>query len=259
MLEKVGSNQKEGGSLMTRAAAWCNRLLDVMVWTKLISESSRNRITMVCSECSDLIPGILTLLMPGYFTSYGVIYVQLAVPLAHSSISVNAMNHPKTNTEILNKMHGVSRYLQYWILEKIMSWILSSFSPILVWVPFNRHFVLLLFAYVQLEGTTRCLYNILESDLVSFGILHAHSHCDVGNVHETVTMRVLTSFATRISNSLPSQNSIEEKEKHELNKHDSKQDSKKGELKNSETSDRTKEHNESNLLTTNATTDEKVT
>jgi len=202
LIEKVGmKNTNQSGSLVKSAAGWCTRFLDVMVWTKLISESSRNRIISTLTECSDLLPAMVTLLMPGYFTSYGVIYVQLVVPVANSSKSIAALNLAKANAEILCEMNVVSRFLQYWIVEEIISWILSSFYPILVWIPFNQHFVLLLFAYAQLQGATLYLYNLLESELVSFGILHAHSCHNAGDLNDTVTMKVLNSFAKRFPSS----------------------------------------------------------
>lgn len=227
LIEKVGMNKKnEAGSLVKSVAAWCRRFLDVMVWTKLIRESSKNRIISTLTECSDLIPAMVTLLMPGYFTSYGVIYVQLAVPVTHSSKSIIASIRAKTNTDMLNRMNAISRFLKYWIVEEIISWILSSFYPVLVWIPFNQHFVLLLFTYAQLQGTTLYLYNLLESELVSFGLLHAHSFHAVGDFNDTVTMKVLNSVAKRISPNLPIQeicdrkNSRNESSETDIKSHD---------------------------------------
>lgn len=212
LMETVGTKNKgESGSIIKRAAAWCTKFLDVMVWTKLIRESSRNKIISTLTECSDLIPAMVTLLMPGYFTSYGVIYVQLVVPVANSSKSIRALSRAKTNADMLNKMNSISRFLQYWIIEEVMSWILSSFYPILVWIPLSQHFVLLLFTYAQLQVTTQYLYNIMESELVAFGILHAHSFHNVGDFNDTVTMKVFNSVAKRISYSVPSQESCDRK------------------------------------------------
>ena len=58
-------------SVVLKSIAWCRSFLDVMVWTKLISERAKNHIVGTLIECSALLPALVTLGMPGYFTQYG--------------------------------------------------------------------------------------------------------------------------------------------------------------------------------------------
>jgi hypothetical protein len=198
-------------TLLMRAVALCRSFLDAMVWTKMISANTKDRIITILVECSDLLPASVTLFMPAYFTSYGIVFVSLLVPSGKSAIAYNSLKGTKTNTETVKIMESTLRYLQYWVVQSIISWILSAFSPILAWVPLSTHMALLVWAYAQLEGTTISLYNILEWDLVAFGLLNANPHQENAenmNVEDSVTMKVFNSIAKHVPSSLPSQDSI---------------------------------------------------
>ena len=210
LLEHSGDDGGESKqSFVRRGVNMCKGFLDAMVWTKMISEKTKSQIISVLVECSDLLPAFVTLFMPSYFTSYGIIYVQLIVPSATSASSYNALKGVKTNTELVRIMAAAVRYLQYWVIQGIIAWILSAFSPVLAWVPLSTHMIWIVWAYTQLEGTTVYLYNVIEWDLVAFGLLKAHAHGQDPSmdVNDTVTMKVFNSIAKRVPSGLPSQDS----------------------------------------------------
>lgn len=200
-------------SLLMRGVGFCRSFLDAMVWTKMISTDTKNWIVGVLVECSDLLPASVTLFMPAYFTNYGIIFVSLIVPCAKSAIACNSLKGSKTNTETVKIMEeSALRFMQYWIIQSIISWTISAFSPVLAWVPLSTHMALLVWAYAQLEGTTVSLYNTLEWDLVAFGLLNPNLHqqkesSDI-NIEDSMAMKVFNSIAKHVPSSRPSQDSL---------------------------------------------------
>ena len=98
----------------------------------------------------------------------------------------------------------INRYLQYWVVYAIVSSILSSFSPILAWLPLSTHMMWVLWAYIQLESTTLWMYHVLEWDLMAFGLLHRQSHNEdekESGVQDAVTMKLINSFLTKVPSS----------------------------------------------------------
>ena len=201
-------------SLIMRSVAWCRSFLDVMVWTKMIKEKTKLRIIATLVECSDLLPASVSLFMPSYFTSYGIIFVSLLVPSGNSADAYNALKGTKTNSQTVKIMEErILRYLQFWVVQIIVSSILSAFSPILAWIPLSSHLSLLLWAYIQLEGTTIKIYNILEWDLVTFGLLDAHPHHEAGETKDSTTMKLITSITNRIPKSTDDKTDINDTSK----------------------------------------------
>jgi hypothetical protein len=148
-------------------------------------------------------PALLTIFMPSYFTNYGCIYAQYLVPSAASSQSYEQIRKKYlTNTEKVEIMFSISRYLKYWVIQGLVSSLLSAFTPILVWIPLSTHVTLLLWAYIQNENVTLQFYDALECDLVAFGLLHRHDRHEVIDVNDTVTMKVFQSIKSRVPSNL---------------------------------------------------------
>lgn len=204
LLQVDGSESNKGGpqSFVSRGVAWCRSLLDVMVWTKMISEKTKGRIISTLVEWTDLLPAIVTVCMPSYFTKYGIIFVQLIVPSAKSAQCHESLKGVKTNTETVKIMSVGLRYLKYWIIEGFLSWILSAFAPLLAWIPLSTHAILVMWAYAQNESIIHRLYNALEWDLIAFGLLKAHPHQEGVDFNDTVTMKVFNSIAKRVPSNL---------------------------------------------------------
>lgn len=212
LLQNDGSIDANGPkSFLMRGVAMCRSFLDAMVWTKMISAKTKERIIVILVECSDLLPASVSFFMPSYFTNYGIIFVSFLVPSGKSAIACNSLKKTQTNTEIVKSMESTLRFLEYWIIQTIVYWIISAFTPVLAWVPLSTHLTLILWAYVQLEVVTTSWYNALEWDLVAFGLLNAHPHQkDAENVkvEDTTAMKVFNRIAKHVPSSLPSQDSI---------------------------------------------------
>jgi len=142
-------------------------LLTIFVLGRAISQETKQKIVTSVIELSDLLPAAITLFVPG-FSSYGVIYVSLLIPAAYSIKSCDEIEMAKkcSNVETMeSKVNDASRFLRFWVIHAFVTWILDSFSPILVWVPFSTHVIWLLWAFLQLQTSTRKIYGWLESEV----------------------------------------------------------------------------------------------
>lgn len=257
----VGNNNTEATALdsfKTKVAVFFQTMLSAMVWTKLISESTKNFIVNTFSQCRQLLPAAMTLVMPSYFTSYGVIYVRLVVPCANSSIAYEQFQRIDNDLAGEHKMIvnddgfiddrwisvslSIIQYLQYWTIQAILSSLLQSFAPALAWIPFSTHLVWLLWAYVQLQANTSKLYDIMEWDLKAFGILKTDlylsplkDYVDESqdgkkkpvDIKDTATMQFVTSMLKKIpakgsSSNLEKTEVIDDERLESSNKQDSR-------------------------------------
>jgi len=192
-------------------------LLDLAVLVRLISTQTKSNILSVLVESTSLLPAAATLVMPGYFTQFGCIYVSGLVPAAHSSKSFSTLlaaiskiqeGYNDYDDAALNSdVDAVMRYLQYWVLFVLISGLLASFEPLLAWVPLSFHMTWLLWAYVSWESTTKMLYDVLEHELTAFGILYHQDDIDgkksdVFDLERTLTLRLVRNFANRLPSSV---------------------------------------------------------
>lgn len=192
-------------SIIMKVISGFRSLLDVLVWSKIISDKKKSHVIAIMIECVDLIPALATLFMPSYFTSYGVIYVRLVVPGAKSAHALNALQRC-SDSDAKNLKHdsiaAVVRFLRYWVIHCILLIVLTSFSPILNWIPLATHMKWILWAYVHLESSTLHLYGIFSRDLEAFGLLNQHTSNGIDNdeldINDTVVARVFQSICNRL-------------------------------------------------------------
>ena len=149
-------------SLLGRAIAFVRSVLQVTVFMKMISPATSDWILMAMADGAALLPAAITLLMPGYFTEFGVLYVSNVVPSANSTVARDD-----------DDGRSMVRYLKYWAIHTLLSSLLASLRPILAWVPLSTHATWILWAYVQLEPITRRLHAFLERELTLFGLLRS--------------------------------------------------------------------------------------
>lgn len=157
----------EGFTFLSAAIQKFRSLLDLLVFVRLISEKNKDWLITTIVESSALLPAVTTLLMPSYFTNYGVIYVSLIVPAGYSISSCDAIRgHINQNIDTMMLIiNDSSRYLQFWIVHAAVSILLESLAPLLAWIPLSTHAMWLLWAYVQLESSTCKIYSLFESEL----------------------------------------------------------------------------------------------
>jgi len=172
--------------LMTKVIGSIRSVLDVIVFTRIISPSTRDWIVSAIVDGAALLPAAIPLVMPRYFTQFGVLYVSNVVPAANSSIAIDA----KEGT-------SMARYLRYWVIHTLLSCLLESFRPVLAWVPLSTHATLILWAYLQLKPVTETLFALFEWELTAFGLLHAQKDTKDGDtatghdIDKTLTVQLL--------------------------------------------------------------------
>eukprot|EP00584_Thalassiosira_punctigera_P009469 CAMPEP_0172544838 /NCGR_PEP_ID=MMETSP1067-20121228/14895_1 /TAXON_ID=265564 ORGANISM="Thalassiosira punctigera, Strain Tpunct2005C2" /NCGR_SAMPLE_ID=MMETSP1067 /ASSEMBLY_ACC=CAM_ASM_000444 /LENGTH=616 /DNA_ID=CAMNT_0013331465 /DNA_START=38 /DNA_END=1888 /DNA_ORIENTATION=- len=160
----VGDSGNDG--FLSAAIQHLKSALDIFVLMKLMSKSTQEWLITTIIESSALAPAMTTLLMPSYFTNFGVIYVSLVVPAGYSIISCNAIRNsgPKLET-MMPKIDDGSRYLQFWVVHAAVSLLLQFLASLLSWIPLSTHATWFLWAYVQLEYSTRKIYSWFESEI----------------------------------------------------------------------------------------------
>lgn len=169
------SGKVEGSSYGAKAIQFLQSLLSVLVMTRVLNEKTKELIIKTILESTALLPAAVTVMMPSYFTSYGIIYVSLVVPAGYSVEACNSAAKSTSSVEtIVCKMDAVSRYLQFWAISAVISTILCWFQPVLAWVPLSTHAIWLLWAFVQMNSPTRRIFRIIEEELVVFGLLKSH-------------------------------------------------------------------------------------
>lgn len=88
------------------------------------------------------------------------------MPAGYSVSSCNAIRKSSAKLDtLMPKMDDGSRYLQFWMVHTAVSLLLASFAPALAWIPLSTHATWLIWAYVQLESSTRKIYGWFEGEL----------------------------------------------------------------------------------------------
>ncbi|KAG7337905.1 hypothetical protein IV203_022435 [Nitzschia inconspicua] len=183
MISEVVSHDRWGKWVMSYAS----NVLGGFVFIKMVSEETKDWVLHVLQEARVVIAPAITLLMPGFITSFGVAYVQYIVPSAKSAKA-------KGNE---NKLV----YLQYWILNCALCGLLSWFAGILWWIPFSNHIIFILWAYLSFPQTIRKYYDVLESELIAFGILKG----DTVDLNDTKTAKLFQAVVSRLPSGVDNQ------------------------------------------------------
>ncbi|KAL3757552.1 hypothetical protein ACHAWU_000511 [Discostella pseudostelligera] len=159
-------NNRGSSTLASVVIQKMQSFLDLFVMVRLIRAETKDWVINTITEGSALLPAVPTLLMPSYFTQYGVIYVSLIVPAGYSISSCNSIqNLTRNNIEtMMPRIEDATRYLQFWMVHAAFSALITSFAPILAWIPLSTHVTWLLWAYVQLQSSTRKIMSWFESE-----------------------------------------------------------------------------------------------
>jgi len=175
--------------------------LDLAVMMRLLSESTTKQILNVMQYAHPfLIPG-MTLMMPGFITEYGVIYVKTIVPSAKTFLADKKTKTKKSFSFASLSLKDTMKSLQYWVLQALLSAFLSWWSGILWWIPFSTHAIFCL--WCRLQYSSDAWYHTLEMELSAFGLLPPLSNGDGDQplqIKDTMTLKVLS----RVIQALPS-------------------------------------------------------
>jgi hypothetical protein len=168
-------------------------ILGGFVFIKIVSEHTRDWLLHVFEEARAVIVPAITLLMPGFITSVGVAYVQYIVPSAKSA---------QATGDAVKLV-----YLQYWILNCALTGLLNWFSGILWWIPFSNHAIFILWSYLAFPHTICNYYDVLESELIAFGLLKGFG--DSVDVKETKTAKLIQALVNRLPSAAESGDTIQ--------------------------------------------------
>lgn len=157
------------------------RVLDVFVMVRFLSENNRDWLLHVLDESRVLLIPSVTLFMPSFVTQFGVAYVQYLVPAAKSARAQGEA------AQIL--------YLQYWTLHCMFFGVLTWLSTLLWWIPFSTHVVFVAWCNLSFPKTITGYYAVLEMELVAFGILSGDATVAV---HETKTAMLVSAITKRL-------------------------------------------------------------
>ena len=165
LTNKAAGSHLGDGSVLSWIVGKVDFILTFFVLGRAISQETKQKIVTTVVELSDLLPAAITLFVPGC-SSYGVIYVSLFVPALNSIKSCDEIEKKCSNVETMeSKVNDASRFLRFWMIHAFVTWILDSFAPVLAWVPFSTHMIWLLWAFLQLETSTRKIYGWFESEV----------------------------------------------------------------------------------------------
>lgn len=152
----------------------------------LCGPKTRDRANVVLRESLTVLPSLVCLFMPSYFTSYGVIWSSLLVPAANSARANKA-----------GEGVGRDRWLKYWCVYAVLACVLELFGGVLRWVPFSTHGVLLLSIGVSLPGLGLCeaLFQFVVNEAVGLGLVTSAGFGEAGDVFVVRVIRGLTGRA----------------------------------------------------------------
>ncbi|KAL7462258.1 hypothetical protein ACHAXS_002644 [Conticribra weissflogii] len=196
----LSGSRKDDNSYFAMAIEKLRSILYLAVMLRLCSKNFQDWIISTVVESSSLVPAAVTLVMPSYFTSYGVIYVSLIVPAGYSSKSCAAIKRQKPSSDLDTLPFDESRrYLQFWVVHAMITVFLDFMTPLLSWVPFSTHMIWILWAYAQLEHPTRRLYSFLEKELALLGLIHSKDdqHANI-TVNDSAVVRSVRKFISAL-------------------------------------------------------------
>lgn len=159
-LTPIATRWYEGCSELVSFETWqvyvvepLTNLFRALAFVKLLSTPTVEELTHLLQDGRSLLLPSVTLLMPGFITSYGIVYVQYLWPLAKTT-------------------QNDTKQLQYWVLHIFWATLLQIFAGVWYWIPLANHFIFLSWCWMGLPRTIANGYRMLQDDLIAFGLLH---------------------------------------------------------------------------------------
>mmetsp|Transcript_3240 Transcript_3240/g.5880 ORF Transcript_3240/g.5880 Transcript_3240/m.5880 type:complete len:809 (+) Transcript_3240:125-2551(+) len=165
-----------------------HRVLNLLVALQFLTEDWCDYLLQILEECRSLLLLLPFLVLPSPITRVGILYVQFLLPSARSLHARGRI------IEVL--------YLQYWVLNNILTVAVSLGSWFLWFIPFSTQIIFAMWCYMTFPRTITQYYAIVEMELITFGILSGNAELDV---QETLTIQALRAVVKRI----PSANDAE--------------------------------------------------
>jgi hypothetical protein len=165
-----------------------HKIFNLLVALQFLSEEMSDYLLQLLDECRSLLLLAPFLILPSSITQVGILYAQFVLPSARSLLARGKI------VEVL--------YLQYWVLNNLLSTYVSLGSWVWWFVPFSTQFIFAAWCYLTFPRTITEYYAVVETELIAFGILSGESQVPV---EETKTVQALRAVVSR----LPSANDAE--------------------------------------------------
>ena len=181
------------------------RLLDILVMLQFLSDEWQEYLLQLLDEGRSLLVLSIFFVLPSSLTQIGIIYVKLILPSARyctvKSLDSATMAAGGSNSNKAEEEEAML-YLQYWVVNVILSSCLSIGSWLYWFIPFSTQIIFAVWCYLTFPRTIRQYYAIVEMELVTFGFLSGESQVPL---QKAKTVRLLKTFVKRI----PSANDAE--------------------------------------------------
>jgi len=159
------------------------QLFNTLILVKILEQPFADRCLHVIQETRTfVVPGLVTLLAPGFFNQFGVVYVKFVLAVAKSFGGVVS----QTSTAI---------WLQYWVLHASIDAVLFYFSSLWWLIPFSTPGLFCLWYYMTMHQTIERWYTELEMELRQLGLMPSLPGEDPNSedygLHQTKTAKIL--------------------------------------------------------------------
>jgi len=159
---------------------WIEMVLGGFAMMKMISPSTRDTLSEFTRHFRSLLLPMALLFMPGFFTQYGVCYVQYVIPLAYS---FRALHRDQ-------RYHQRVLYLKFWVLNAFATGAFGFIRYFFGWFPLFTHATFLAWVLLIMPKAIYATYDELDRELQAFGLLPKF-HDDV-TLEKTHTVKALT-------------------------------------------------------------------
>ena len=157
------------------------RFLEVFVLIQFLKEDSKDYLLQLLDEGRSVLLLSVFMVLPSSISQFGVLYVQFIYPGARSLVA-------RGNTvEVLS--------LKYWVLNSILSSFLYISWWTWFWIPFSTQIIFAIRCFSTFPSTITHSYSIIETELITFGILAGKSKF---TLKETKTVQVLRGVLKRL-------------------------------------------------------------
>jgi hypothetical protein len=157
------------------------RFLEVFVLLQFLKEESKNYLLQLLDEGRSVLLLSVFMVLPSSISQFGVLYVQFIYPGARSLLA-------RGNTvEVLS--------LKYWVLNSLLSSFLYISWWTWWWIPFSTQIIFAIRCFYTFPSTITHYYSIIETELITFGILSGKSELAL---KETKTVQVLRGVLKRL-------------------------------------------------------------
>lgn len=178
------------------------RLLDALVMLQFLSDDWQDYLLQLLDEGRSLLVLSIFLVLPSSLTQIGIVYVKYLLPSArycsitvHRTSRISNSTHRKDKAKSDSIQKEESLHLQYWVLNVLLSSCLSGGSWLCWFVPFSTQIIFAMWCYLTFPRTIRQYYSVLETELVTFGLLSGESPVPL---KQTWTVRLVKALVKRI-------------------------------------------------------------